>query len=616
MNIQEVLKAKENEQLFLLGNEATVRGALESGVGIAATYPGTPSSEIGDVFSKIAEDAGIYFEFSTNEKVALEVAAAASVSGIRSFTFMKHVGLNVASDSFMSIPYTSVEAGMVILSADDPSMFSSQNEQDNRHYARLANIPMVEPSNPQEIKDLMKYCYDLSEQFKIPILMRTTTRVSHMRGVVNTGDVIKPEGKGFFKRDPKRFVPVPSTAMVMHKVLVEKMDKLKQITNNSPLNQIFNRNGKVGVITSGGAFNYVMDVIVENQLEVNVLKLTLSYPFPDELVLKFIKDLDTVMVVEEVDPIMENEILSIIGKNGMKKAVHGKLDGTLPMIYEYSPNIILDAMENVLAKDLIKYNTDESQIKLPERPPTLCPGCPHRAAYFSVKRAAKLLNLDDVIYPTDIGCYTLGVSSPYNAADYLLSMGSSIGTSCGFSKATNQRIVSFIGDSTFFHAGIPPLINAVHNKDRFVLVILDNRTTAMTGGQSNPGLPVDGMGLESPEISIEQIVKATGVQFLRTINPLSVKRSQETFKDALEFEGVSVVISKYPCMLIKKGKPGENFLEVNQDKCDACSVCLEELSCTAIFTDEDGSVHIDPQLCNKCNVCVQVCPEKAIGLKK
>lgn len=616
MNIQEVLKAKENEQLFLLGNEATVRGALESGVGIAATYPGTPSSEIGDVFSKIAAEAGIYFEFSTNEKVALEVAAAAAVSGVRSFTFMKHVGLNVASDSFMSVPYTSVEAGMVILSADDPSMFSSQNEQDNRHYARLANIPMVEPSNPQEIKDIMNYSYELSEQFKIPVLMRTTTRVSHMRGVVNTGVVQMPKKKGFFKRDPKRFVPVPSTAMVMHKVLVEKMDDLKQVTNNSPLNQIFNRKGNVGIITSGGAFNYVMDVVVENQLEVNVLKLTLTYPFPDELVLKFISDLETVVVVEEVDPIMENEVLSIIGKNGLKRNVYGKLDGTFPMIYEYSPNIIINSLEKVLGKDLKKYDSNNFQIKLPERPPTLCPGCPHRAAYFSVKMAAKLLKLQDVVYPTDIGCYTLGVSSPYNAADYLLSMGSSIGTSCGFSKATDQSIVSFIGDSTFFHAGIPPLINAVHNKDRFVLVILDNRTTAMTGGQPNPGLPVDGMGLESPEISIEEIVKATGVQFLRTINPLNIKKSEQIFIEALEFEGVSVVISKHPCMLIKRGRGSDTFLEVKQDKCDKCSVCLEELSCTAIYTDEDGLVNIDPQLCNKCNVCVQVCPEKAIGIKK
>ena len=616
MNIKEVLTAHENEQLFLLGNEATVRGALEAGVGLASTYPGTPSSEIGDVFSKVSADAGIYFEFSTNEKVALEVAAAAAASGVRSFTFMKHVGLNVASDSLMSVAYTSVEGGMVILSADDPSMFSSQNEQDNRHYARLANIPMVEPSNPQEIKDLMKYSFQLSEKFKLPVLMRTTTRVSHMRGVVNTGVLVDPNKKGFFKRDPKRFVPVPSTAMVMHRVLVEKMEKLKQVTNNSPLNRVFNRDGKIGVITCGGAFNYVMDVVVENQLKVNVLKIALSYPFPDDLVLEFIKNLETVIVIEEVDPVMEMEVLSIIGKNGIKTNVHGKLDSTLPMIYEYSPNIVFDAMEKVLGIDLNTQDIVTGEIPVPERLPTLCPGCPHRAAYFSVKKAVELLKLKNVIYPTDIGCYTLGVSPPYNAADYLLSMGSSIGTSCGFSKATNQSVVSFIGDSTFFHAGIPPLINAVHNKNKFVLVILDNRTTAMTGGQPHPGLPVDGMGLESPEISIEEIVLAVGVKFLRTINPLNIKRSQETFKEALEFDGVAVVISKYPCMLIERGKKGSDaFLEVKQDKCDSCSVCLEELACTAIYTDEDDSVRIDPQLCNRCNVCVQVCPERAIGIR-
>jgi len=615
MNIKEVLTADENEQLFLLGNEATVRGALEAGVGLASTYPGTPSSEIGDVFSKVAAEAGMYFEFSTNEKVALEVAAAAAASGVRSFTFMKHVGLNVASDSFMSLAYTSVEAGMVILSADDPSMFSSQNEQDNRHYARLANIPMVEPSNPQEIKELMKYSYELSEEFKLPILMRTTTRVSHMRGVVKTGVLREINRKGFFKRDPKRFVPVPSTAMVMHKVLVEKMENLRVITNDSPFNRVFDRNGKVGVITSGGAFNYVMDAVEENHLNVNVLKITLSYPFPEKLVLKFLMDVETVLVVEEVDPIMEKELLSIIGKNGLKNNVHGKLDGIMPMIYEYSPNIILEAMEKLFGKDLKAYEINNSEIAVPDRSPTLCPGCPHRAAYYSVKNAVKSLKLENVIYPTDIGCYTLGVTSPYNSADYLLSMGSSIGTSCGFSKATDQSVVSFIGDSTFFHAGIPPLINAVHNKNNFLLIILDNRTTAMTGGQPHPGLPVDGMGWEAPEISIEKIVNAVGVKFLRIINPMNVKKSQETFKEAIEFNGISVVISRYPCMLIKRKRSGV-VMGVKQDKCDGCAVCLEELACTAIYTDENGLVQIDLQLCNNCNVCVQICPEKAIGVKK
>lgn len=616
MNLKEVLTAEENQKLFLLGNEAAVRGALEAGVGLASTYPGTPSSEIGDVFSKLAEDAGIYFEFSTNEKVALEVAASAAASGVRSFTFMKHVGVNVASDSLMSAVYTGVEGGMVILSADDPSMFSSQNEQDNRHYARLANMPMVEPSNPEEIRQLMSFSYELSEQFKLPVLMRTTTRVSHMRGVVETGKLVPGKTKGFFKRDPKRFVPVPATAMIMHKNLVRKMEELREISNSSELNKIYRRNGKVGIVTSGGAFNYVMDAVQGNNLNVDVFKVTLTHPFPDELLLEFIKDLDAVIVVEEVDPIMEKEVLSILGKNGIKMAVHGKLDQSLPMIYEYTPNIVMDMLETVLNQEIHKNQVLNSDLSIPERPPTLCPGCPHRSVYYTVKDAVNSLGLNDVIYPTDIGCYTLGITSPYDAADYLLSMGSSIGTSCGFSKATEQNVVCFIGDSTFFHAGIPPLINAVHNKDRFVLVILDNRTTAMTGGQPHPGLPVDGMGWEAPEVSIDAIVEATGVKYLRKVNPMNIKKSKEIFMEALEFDGVAVVISQHPCMLTKGRRSSKAQLEVKQEKCDECAVCLEKLACTAIYKDEEGKVRIDPKLCNGCNVCVQVCPERAIGVKK
>jgi len=616
MNIKEVLTAEENQKLFLLGNEAAVRGALEAGVGLASTYPGTPSSEIGDVFSKLAEDAGIYFEFSTNEKVALEVAASAAASGVRSFTFMKHVGVNVASDSLMSAVYTGVEGGMVILSADDPSMFSSQNEQDNRHYARLANMPMVEPSNPEEIRKLMGYSFELSEQFKLPVLMRTTTRVSHMRGVVETGKVKPGTTKGFFKRDPQRFVPVPATAMIMHKNLVQKMEDLRKLSNSSELNKIYRRNGKVGIVTSGGAFNYVMDAVEKNDLNVDVFKVTLTYPFPDELLLEFIKDLDVVVVVEEVDPIMEKEVMSILGKNGLNLALHGKLDQTLPIIYEYTPNIVLDMLETVLNQEIPQHKASNSDLFIPERPPTLCPGCPHRSVYYTVKKAVKSLGLTDVIYPTDIGCYTLGITSPYDAADYLLSMGSSIGTSCGFSKATDQTVVCFIGDSTFFHAGIPPLINAVHNKDRFVLVILDNRTTAMTGGQPHPGLPVDGMGWEAPEVSIDAIVKAAGVKFVKKINPMNIKKSNETLMEALEFDGVSVVISQHPCMLTKGSRSKKVQLEVNHEKCDNCLICLENLACTAIYKDDEAKVRIDPKLCNGCNVCVQVCPERAIGVKK
>ncbi len=614
MNLKKITQGQEGEKLFLLGNEAAVRGAVESGVRVASTYPGTPSSEIGNVLSRVAKDLGIYFEFSTNEKVAVEVSAAAAASGIRSFAFMKHVGLNVAADSFMSAVYTGVDGGMIVLSTDDPSMFSSQNEQDNRHYARLANLPMIEPSNPQEIKDLMEYGYQLSEEYKIPVLMRTTTRVSHMRGIVELGEKKTSKKVGYLNKDPQRFVPVPSSARIMHRELVLKMEKIEDMVNESPLNRIYDRNGKIGIITGGSAFNYVMDVIEENDLPINVLKVTLSYPFPEKRVLEFIEGLESVVVVEEVDPVMERDVLAIIGKYGLNKKVYGKLDKTFPMILEYSPDIIQDSLKKIVEINCSE-NAAKSQMPLPTRPPTLCPGCPHRATYYAVKKAVNDLNLD-VIYPTDIGCYTLGIESPYEMADYLLSMGSSIGTSCGFSKSVDQSIVSFIGDSTFFHAGIPALINAVHNKDKFVLVVLDNRTTAMTGGQPHPGLPVDGMGDAAPALSIEKIVEAVGVEFLEVINPLNIKRSEDIFKKALQYPGVAVVISKYPCMLIKDGPKKRVVVDVDEDKCDECMECLEILTCPAIYMNKEGAVNIDSSMCNGCTVCIQMCSERAIKVKK
>ncbi len=647
MNLKEIVQGKSGEKLFLLGNEAAVRGALEAGISVAATYPGTPSSEIGDVFSKIANVAGVYFEFSINEKVAMEVAAAAAASGVRSFTFMKHVGLNVASDSFMSVAYTGVRGGMVILSADDPSMFSSQNEQDNRHYARLANVPVLEPSNPQEIKDFMKYGYELSEAFQIPILLRTTTRVSHMRGIVELEDVPKKDDetsnpKGFFKKNPAQFVPVPTTARIMHKDLVEKMENILEVANSSDLNKLYYNGQEVkkdsdfdfkdsdmGIVASGSAFNYAFDVIQEMGLNIPILKLGFSYPFPKDLVLKFVKDLNKLMVVEEVDPIMENELLKILGVVGSSKTVHGKLDGSLPLIYEFNQDIVGDAINRVLnlndedvsrKKDV--NNEPAGELGLPNRAPTLCPGCPHRAVYYSIKKARENLKIaeEDLIFPTDIGCYTLGIESPYKAADYLLAMGSSIGTSCGFSKATNQNIVCFIGDSTFFHSGIPPLINAVHNKHNFVLTVLDNRTTAMTGGQPHPGLPVDGMGEVAPEISIENMVKATGAEFVETINPLSIKKTVETFERALKYEGVAVIISRYPCVLIKTKQTSKKaVMTVNSEKCTQCMECISKMACPAIYQNENGetsSIEIDASACKGCTVCVQICPDKAIRVRK
>ncbi|MDO8870089.1 MAG: indolepyruvate ferredoxin oxidoreductase subunit alpha [Methanobacteriaceae archaeon] len=669
MNLKEIVQGKSGEKLFLLGNEAAVRGALEAGISLAATYPGTPSSEIGDVFSKIANDAGVYFEFSINEKVAMEVAAAAAASGVRSFTFMKHVGLNVASDSFMSVVYTGVRGGMIILSADDPSMFSSQNEQDNRHYARLANLPVLEPSNPQEVKDFMKYGYTISEEFQIPILLRTTTRVSHMRGIVELEGIPQSKrknneikgsnnsnSKGFFHKNPSQFVPVPATARIMHKDLVEKMENILEVSNSSDLNIIY-YNGQVikedsdsnldldfdfkganlGIVASGSAFNYAFDVVEEMGLNIPLLKLGFTYPFPKDIILKFAQNLDKLLVVEEVDPIMENEILKILGAEGLCKKVHGKLDDSLPLIYEFNQDIVKETLNKVLNLTESQSEAQDSNLEtnknkvlddlaLPNRPPTLCPGCPHRAVYYSIRKARENLNIneEDLIFPTDIGCYTLGIESPYKAADYLLAMGSSIGTSCGFSKATNQNIVCFIGDSTFFHSGIPPLINAVHNKHNFVLTVLDNRTTAMTGGQPHPGLPIDGMGDAAPEISIENMVKATGAEFVETINPLSIKKTVDTFERALKYDGVAVIISRYPCVLIKnketsKKETKKAVMAVDSEKCSQCMGCISKMACPAIYETEasgEQSIEIDAMACKGCTVCVQMCPEKAIRVRK
>ena len=630
MNLKELVTGESGDKQFLLGNEAAVRGVIEAGISIAATYPGTPSSEIGNILSVLAKDANIYFEFSTNEKVAMEVAATAAASGLRSFTFMKHVGMNVASDSFMTTAYTGVNGGMVILTADDPSLFSSQNEQDTRNYARLANVPVLEPSNCQEVKDMVKYAFDLSEKFNLPVIVRTTTRVSHMRGVVEFGDVKDNSSnndnhwmRGHFDKDPSKYVPVPAFAGKMHERLCDKISKINNETNASDFNDStsFGDNNKYGVISSGSAFNYAFDVIKYNNLDVDILKIGFSYPFPDKKVLEFIKDLDEVFVVEEVDPIMEKEVLSLIGRENLDIMVHGKLDGTLPQCYEFNSDIVSESFNkvlNFLNDKNISFSNSLNELceNIPSRAPVLCAGCPHRAMYYGINIAIDELGLksSDVIFASDIGCYTLGINPPYNAADYLLSMGSSVGDGCGFSVSTDQKVASFIGDSTFFHSGVSPLINAVHNKHNFVLTVLDNRITAMTGGQPNPGMPVDGMGDEAPEISIRKLALACGVDYVRVINPFNLEQVVKTYKEAFERDDTAVIISKAPCTLIKglTKKPPVNFVESN---CNHCDKCVNELACPAI-SKVGGKIEIDKSSCDGCGVCIQVCKYGALEVGK
>ena len=389
MSLKELVTGKSGEKQFLLGNEAAVRGVIEAGVSIAATYPGTPSSEIGNVLSVLAKKANIYFEFSTNEKVAMEVAATAAASGLRSFTFMKHVGMNVASDSFMSTAYTGVKGGMVVLSADDPSLFSSQNEQDTRNYARLANVPILEPSNCQEVKDMVKYAFDLSEQIGLPVIVRTTTRVSHMRGVVEFGEANDNATnndshwkRGHFNKNPSKYVPVPAFAGKMHERLCFKIEELNLITNKSGLNKKIDvaSSKKYGVIASSSAYNYAHDVIKFNNLDVDILKLGFSYPFPDKLVREFLKDLDEVFIVEEVDPIIEKDTLACIGQNELDVTIHGKLDGTFPRCMEFNSDIVGDGFNKFLnfkENNEIKFSSSLEKLasEIPSRAPVFCAGC-------------------------------------------------------------------------------------------------------------------------------------------------------------------------------------------------------------------------------------------------
>lgn len=565
--MHKLLENQIEKPQLLLGNEAIVRGVLEGGARVAAAYPGTPSSEISNNLFQITQDdpQRIYFEFSVNEKVAMEIAAAAAAAGVRSATFMKHVGLNVASDVYMTLAYLGVKAGMLIVCADDPSAHSSQNEQDNRYYAQMAGIPVLEPTSPQEALEMTKAAFLLSEQLELPVILRTTTRTAHVRSVVNCGQLPELEAKkGVFTKEMRRWVAIPATARARHKALLEAGKKALELSEASPYNTV-NGSGSVGIIASGVSASYVEDAIEDLACAdtVTFFRLGFSYPQPRKKLVEFLKKVDKVLVVEELEPFQENTVKVIAQENGLCLPVFGKTSGHLPLCYEFTPKMVREAICAVMG---IEDSFSKQSVQLPDisqlpiRPPSMCKGCPHAESYGLVKQAVKELGYEEnVLYPTDIGCYTLGALPPFSMADYLLCMGSSVGTSCGFSTATDHKIVSFIGDSTFFHSGIAPLINAVHQRHNFCLVILDNFTTAMTGHQPHPGIPDMPAKKETYRVSIEEVVKGCGVQHLFKINPNKKETALETVKEALKIEkGPVVIISESPCILNLKKTGGKS----------------------------------------------------------
>ena len=614
--MSELLNGQAGERRLFLGNEAIVRGALEAGVSLAATYPGTPASEIGDRFYEISRQTDLFFEYSVNEKVALEVAAGASAAGLRAMASMKHVGLNVAADALITLGYVGVKGGLVIISADDPSLFSSQNEQDNRYYARMAGLPMLEPASPQEAKDMTRAAFALSEELGLPVLLRTTTRVNHTRGPVTLGELSPRTGQGRFDKDPFSLVMVPAVAREAHARLLAKQDKVRARAEISPFNTITGQ-GPWGIVTSGVAAAYVEDAILELNLadRVTILKLGFTHPLPEKLIVDFLGRVERVLVVEELEPFLEDGLKALAQAKGLTLPIQGKGEELFSRLYEYQPALVRQVTARYFG---VPWEAPQPATpgelwggNLPDRPPNLCPGCPHRAMYYAVKIALKDLGREG-IFPTDIGCYTLGLLPPLSMADYLICMGSSISTAAGISRATGQTVVAFIGDSTFFHAGLTGLANAVHNGHDFLLVILDNGTTAMTGHQPHPGVTMVPPGYPGKPINLEGIVRALGVEQVWAVNPFKYKESLAATKAALDSKGLRVLISQAPCFLYEArvtGKKRRARFQVLED-CGDCRHCLDYFGCPAMSVKPNSGrtqMLIDHDLCSGCAFCVQFC---------
>jgi indolepyruvate ferredoxin oxidoreductase alpha subunit len=616
------MRKSKKDPVLLLGNEAIARGVIEAGIGVVTTYPGTPASEIGDSISAIADQAGLYMEYSTNEIVAVETAAGAAISGVRALTAMKHVGLNVAADAVMTLAYVGVRRGHVLVTADDPQCFSSQNEQDNRYYALLSKLPCLEPSNPQEAKDMVVHATEVSEQLQLPVLLRTTTRVNHTRGPVSFGNLTKPNLNGEFVRDPARFVMVPANARKQHKVLLAKATRARAISETSPFNQTVKHGRRTGVISSGAAFNYAVEATDCLGLNAGILKLGMTHPLPEKKIIEFLHEYDQILVVEELAPFLEMQIKAIAKDHAPNVDVRGKMgDSLLPYFGEFSTRVTVEALARISGKTppvnfekIDKESAEAGRILLP-RPPILCAGCPHRASFHVIKSVTPTSIGKPSVVSTDIGCYALGIQAPLRVGDVLICMGGSIGTAGGISTVTGADTIAVLGDSTFFHAAMPGLANAVYNNHKVALVVLDNLTTAMTGHQPHPGTGATGRGAGKKRILIEDVARGLGVEYVRVVDPFKIKEASKTLKEAIRTAGPAVVVFRAPCTLLvlkerRRGGIQVRPVKITED-CNNCMACVTATGCPAL-TFENDKVSVASTLCVSCELCVSVCPYGAI----
>ena len=620
-----LLEDAPGKKVLLLGNEAFARGALEANVQVAAAYPGTPSSEIMEALSSVAEAAGIYAEWSVNEKVAFEVAYAAAVSGLRAMCSMKHVGVNVASDAIMVANYAGVEGGLVIISADDPFGHSSQNEQDNRMFAKFAELPCLEPCNPQEAKDSVVIACELSEKCKLPVIVRSLTRLSHVRGDVELGPLPKEKRKPNLKREIT-YTGFP--AADHHKLLHERLASIRDDLEKVPFNRLEARGGeRLGIVACGIGYNYAKEALKLLNVkdgEVAVLKLGVPHPLPKKLVGDFLKTYDKIYVVEDGFPFVEEQLKVMCYDLSVHPEILGKLTGHLPMEGEIDPEKVTSGLARILGID---YKPPEVKVpgdlELPRRTLSLCAGCPHLATFYAIKQAIRREIKGDPrkvsVVCGDIGCYGLGLFHPYNMFNTHICMGASIGAANGFARTgLDNPVIAYLGESTFFHAGMPPLLNAVYNGANIKVIVQDNFTTAMTGHQPNPGVGVTAMGKPAPRILVEDVAKAFKVPFVKVVDAYNINELIETIREALRTPGPAVIVARRMCAELARRQARRKGIKitpptVNKEKCTGCKYCITQLLCPAlIWREDEKKADIDPILCAGCGMCVQICPQKAI----
>lgn len=630
MSKPKFIEDSPGEKVLLMGNEALARGILEAGTVIAAGYPGTPSSEILDTLAEmIPYHPHLKLEWSINEKVGFEVAYGGSMSNVRSVACMKHVGVNVASDAFMTACYAGARGGMVLISADDPNCWSSQNEQDNRIFGLHALVPVFEPSNAQEAKDMIKYAFEFSEQFQSLVLFRTTTRLNHGRGDVILGEINKVNREYSFDWDRSRWVCLPSHSRVLRVRLLERLEEISEFANYFPFNNLSISKEKVkgtryGFVAAGVPYAHLMDALDHFNLrgKVSILKLGLVYPPPKNLIKEFFKNVDEVLVIEELEPFLENILKQIAYDEGISREViiHGK--DYFPQNGEFPSELYFDILARFMDLDYEKPSVPEDMIIIPPRLPILCPGCGHRATFYAIKKVEKKMKTK-FVNSSDIGCYTLAVYKPLEGIDIQVCMGGSIGFANGIAKIQSKEnpVLAILGDSTFFHSGIPGLINAVYNQNNMLVVILDNRSTSMTGFQDNPGTGIKITKEPGTRVVLEELVKGCGVKpeniWIEDSNNIPIMI--EKLEQAVRAEGVRVFISRHLCSLIEANQYRQEgikppTIKVDSDKCIGCLICVNQFGCPAImFNQEDKKAYIDQSTCRGCEVCIEVCPQNAIN---